>query len=246
VVDLVAVGAACRAHGAALVVDATQAAGVMPLDVRRIRPDFLCASVHKWLLGPYGCSAVYVDEFWHRGSAVGSTLDHHDRNRRGADDVEALPFRPPDSIGPDAAAGGAVYEPRFGASIGARRFDSGGRPNFMLMPMVAASLQLVCDLGVERIASIVEPLVGRAAAGAEQLGYTVAEKQHRSSHLLGIVPPAHARLDADAIKAALEDRGIFVTSRFGFLRISPYIFNTEADVDAMLAVLRELSLPNRL
>ena len=58
--DLVAIGAACRAIGAKFVVDATQSAGAVPFDVAAVRPDFLCASAYKWLLCPYGLAFLYA------------------------------------------------------------------------------------------------------------------------------------------------------------------------------------------
>jgi len=43
-----------------LVLDVTQSLGALPLDVTTARPAFMAASVHKWLLSPYGMSLVYV------------------------------------------------------------------------------------------------------------------------------------------------------------------------------------------
>src|SRR5215472_12442421 len=53
VVDMDRVGAALRRQGAMLLVDATHAAGVMPIDVRSLDPDFLVFPTYKWQLGPY-------------------------------------------------------------------------------------------------------------------------------------------------------------------------------------------------
>jgi len=58
--DSEAVGARCRETGTALVLDATQAAGAMPLDVGRIQPDFLIAAAYKWLLCPYTLAFLYA------------------------------------------------------------------------------------------------------------------------------------------------------------------------------------------
>jgi selenocysteine lyase/cysteine desulfurase len=52
--DLVVIGRAARAVGAALVVDATQSLGALPFDVAQVQPDFLAVASYKWLLGPYG------------------------------------------------------------------------------------------------------------------------------------------------------------------------------------------------
>src|SRR5436190_12018787 len=50
-IDIHRVAAALRRHGAALLVDATQGAGIMDLDVKRLDPDFLVFPTYKWVLG---------------------------------------------------------------------------------------------------------------------------------------------------------------------------------------------------
>lgn len=53
-------GALCRRYGAALFVDAIQAAGVVPLDVQAAGIDFLTCGSHKWLMGMEGSGFLYV------------------------------------------------------------------------------------------------------------------------------------------------------------------------------------------
>lgn len=62
VIDLDRLAPAIREAGAALVVDATQAVGAMPLDVARLKPDFLAFPTYKWLLGPYSLAFLYAAE----------------------------------------------------------------------------------------------------------------------------------------------------------------------------------------
>jgi selenocysteine lyase/cysteine desulfurase len=59
-VDLNRIAPALRRQGASLVVDATQAAGVMPLDLETLQPDFLAFPTYKWLLGPYNAAFLYA------------------------------------------------------------------------------------------------------------------------------------------------------------------------------------------
>jgi len=47
--------------GAKVLVDAVQSPGQMPLDVEEWGADFVAASGHKWLLGPWGSGFLYVD-----------------------------------------------------------------------------------------------------------------------------------------------------------------------------------------
>src|SRR4029453_11630921 len=63
--DLAAIGARCRQIDAALVVDATQSLGAMPLDLDAVDPDFVVAAGYKWLLCPYGFGLMYASRRWH-------------------------------------------------------------------------------------------------------------------------------------------------------------------------------------
>jgi selenocysteine lyase/cysteine desulfurase len=47
--------------GATVVVDAVQTVGQHPLDVEQWGADAVCASGHKWFLGPWGAGFMYID-----------------------------------------------------------------------------------------------------------------------------------------------------------------------------------------
>jgi selenocysteine lyase/cysteine desulfurase len=59
-IDLDRVVPAVRAAGGAVVIDATQAVGVLDMDVKRLRPDFLAFPTYKWVLGPYSLAFLYA------------------------------------------------------------------------------------------------------------------------------------------------------------------------------------------
>ncbi len=58
--DLGRLAEAAHAHGALLVVDATQSAGQCPIDVARTRVDALVRGAYKWLCGPFGVAVLYL------------------------------------------------------------------------------------------------------------------------------------------------------------------------------------------
>ena len=60
VVDLKKVSDICQKHGIYLVVDTSQSAGVLPIDVQALKIDLLCFTGHKSLYGPQGTGGLYV------------------------------------------------------------------------------------------------------------------------------------------------------------------------------------------
>jgi len=61
-VDVKRVGEIAKKHGLIFIVDASQTAGVFPIDVQAMNIDILCFTGHKGLLGPQGTGGIYVRE----------------------------------------------------------------------------------------------------------------------------------------------------------------------------------------
>lgn len=62
VVDIGYIGRIAKKHGIVFIVDASQTAGVFPIDVQSMGIDVLCFTGHKGLLGPQGTGGMYVRE----------------------------------------------------------------------------------------------------------------------------------------------------------------------------------------
>ncbi len=58
--DLALMADKAHAHGALLVIDATQSAGAVPVDVTTSEVDALVSSAYKWLCGPFGVAVMYL------------------------------------------------------------------------------------------------------------------------------------------------------------------------------------------
>ena len=61
-IDLKPIGEMAHKHGVLFAVDASQTAGVFPIDVQDMQIDILCFTGHKGLLGPQGTGGIYVRE----------------------------------------------------------------------------------------------------------------------------------------------------------------------------------------
>ena len=60
--DIHRIGAVAQKHDLIYIVDASQTAGVFPIDVQNMHIDILCFTGHKGLLGPQGTGGIYVRE----------------------------------------------------------------------------------------------------------------------------------------------------------------------------------------
>ncbi len=61
-VDIKKIGRIAKKHGLLFIVDASQTAGVFPINVQEMQIDVLCFTGHKSLLGPQGTGGMYVRE----------------------------------------------------------------------------------------------------------------------------------------------------------------------------------------
>ncbi|EOH75333.1 aminotransferase class V-fold PLP-dependent enzyme [Enterococcus malodoratus] len=60
IVDLEKISGICEKHGLYLIVDASQSAGILSIDVQALKIDLLCFTGHKSLYGPQGTGGLYV------------------------------------------------------------------------------------------------------------------------------------------------------------------------------------------
>jgi selenocysteine lyase/cysteine desulfurase len=192
--DLDAIVDAAAAVGAITIVDATQAAGWLPLDATRV--DALLATAYKWLVSP-------------RGSAFATVSD-----------------RLLERVVPPAAgwfAGEDVHDSYFGPPLrlasSARRLDVS--PAWFSWVATAPALELLLDVGVDAIHTHDVGLANRMRAALDL-------PPSNSAIVSAQLPGAEARLEAAGIIAAV---------RGGRLRTSWHLYNTVADVDALLDVL---------
>src|SRR5262249_40878655 len=215
-IDLEQVGERARAVGASLVIDASQSLGAYPLDIGKVQPDFLVSVGYKWLLGPYSLGYLYAAPKWQAG---GRPLENSWLNRAGSENFARL----------------VDYRDEYRA--GARRFDMGERPNFVLVPMAIAALRQILEWKIENIQQTLSVLTQMIAKEAAKLGCASLSAGERVNHMIGIRLP-------NGIPAGLGERlaeaKIFVSVRGEAIRIAPHLYNDGIDVEKFFTVLRKM------
>lgn len=218
VLDPAALTDLAHAHEALLILDASQSAGMLPLDVRAAEIDVLVTTGYKALCGPFGAAVCYVSP------AV--------RER----------FIPPfvgwrSAVEPYALDAVTMHLPTSARSM---EFST---MNYGAAVALGAAIDYVLDLGVERIQTHDLALAARLSDGLTALGATVLTP--RDNHLrAGTVTARFPGRDGEAVAAQLNRAGVIVSPRFKSTRFSAHFFNNTADIDrALEAVEHVLKAP---
>ena len=211
-IDLARVAPAVRSRGAALIVDATHAAGIAELDVRQLDPDFVVFPTYKWLLGPYGRAFLYVA----KRHQDGVPLEQTSPARRGVKAEQTVYFA----------------DMRYLDS--ARRYDMGERDHFVSMEMAAVGIETVSALGRAAVEERLLGLTRQVARKASALGNRVRlpDERFRAPHVLCL--GFEGGMPEGLIQRLASER-IYAAPRLGRLRISPHVYNDEEDVERLVA-----------
>jgi len=216
-IDLRAIADAVHAVGGLLCVDAIQSVGVLPVDVQAMGIDFLSADGHKWMLGPEGAGFLYckADLIPQIRPAIAGWLGR----------INALDY---DS-----------YDERYAED--AKRFEPGCW-NIAGNRALGASLELLLEVGIDNIWQRVDALNTRLRKGLGPAGYRVLSPsgEDERSGIVAFVP-RDPDLEIEMIEKSLRDSGIVIALRGGRLRASPHFYNTDDQIDRLLAVLATLS-----
>jgi len=200
-------------HSALLIIDGTQSVGALPFSVREIDPDALIVASYKFLLGPYGSALSYYGAYFDDKEPI----EHSWMNRLDSDQFHRL----------------SDYSPTFRPS--AYRYNVGECANFIALPMLADSLRQILVWQPSRIQEYCLVLFAEFGQEIKSYGYQLSDSLERASHLFGLCPPPN-KIKHD-LMTHLAQENIHASLRGNFLRLSPYMYNSEKDVGHLLRIL---------
>jgi selenocysteine lyase/cysteine desulfurase len=212
--DLETIGAMCRERGIWFVVDAIQGVGATPLDVHKCKIDILSCGAQKWLLSPWGSGFCYV--------------------RR--DLVQNLE---PRTVGWLAVRGSEDFSHMLEYDLSyaddARRFEVATIP-YQDMAGMNSSLEMLGEIGLDVVSAKIHSLVGRLVSGIAVIRALTLVTPSDPNRRAGIV--SFRVEDVDAVSMRLNDSGVSHSVRGGgVLRMAPHIYNTDQEIDRVLALL---------
>jgi selenocysteine lyase/cysteine desulfurase len=204
-----------RAHdaGALVFVDAYQALGAIPVNVRESGVDFLASGNLKYLMGIPGIAFLYV-------------------RRELAETLQPL------MTGWFGRANPYAFDAKqLDWAAGASRFDS-GTPPIMNAYIARAGMEIISSIGVDSIRAWHEVLSARLSDGGRARGLT----QHGTTDIARkTANTAFVVDDAHAIESIMRSRGVLASARGPVIRLAPHFYNTIDDIDTALDLLAELT-----
>ncbi|MBT9259038.1 MAG: aminotransferase class V-fold PLP-dependent enzyme [Clostridiales bacterium] len=208
-------------HGAGVLVDGAQSAGVLPLDFRTSGVDYYAIPGQKWLLGPEGTGILLIRK--DRLEEVGLTYGGYPSQKE---------------VAPD--------RPEMVLKDGAQRYET-GLPLPAAVVGLKSSLEFLHAISMDAIAAEVRRLVEKAYGLLREVpGLTLLtppfEGGYEPSGLLTF--RLEGWEDAEVVKA-LEQKGIIVRSLprpFGGVRVSVHFFNTDEELEKLAGALANLHI----
>ena len=209
--DLRALSEIAHEHGAYLIVDAIQSAGVIPIDVKRDNVDFLATACYKWLLSPPGAGYLYVKE---------ELIEKFEPPFVGWASVKEEVFETLDFWD--------IWSLRLSET--ASRFEVGS-PSFISLVGANEALKMLLNIGIENIEAQIIKLTEHLIEAVKNLGLklqTPEDRRYRS----GIV---NFKIEkAQEITQKLGEKGIVVSARAHGIRVSPHFYNTKEEIDKLV------------
>jgi len=207
--DLQLLAEAAQEHDALLVVDATQSAGAIPIDVQACPVDALISGAYKWLCGPFGAAFMYVAPHLSEKLEPGLVGFRSHKNMWDLD-ASRIDY-------PQAAKKFEFSTMAFGCAIGLTR-----------------AIDFLNEVGVESIFQYNRQLADILITGLRSRDAVITsplDDEDRSS----IVTAYFENIDSKEIIKGLKAAQVFVSSRAGAIRFSPHLYNTAEDMDSALA-----------
>ena len=207
--DLHLLAEAAHEHGALLVVDATQSAGAIPIDVQACPVDALISGAYKWLCGPFGAAFMYLAPHLQTKLEPGLVGFRSHKNMWDLD-ASRIDY-------PQAAQKFEFSTMAFGCAVGLTR-----------------AINFINDVGVENIFQYNRQLADRLIEGLQTRGAVITsplEDKSRSS----IVRAHFENIGSNKIIQSLKRAGVFVSRRGDSIRFSPHLYNSMSDIDKALA-----------
>ncbi len=184
------------------------------MDVKEFGVDFLSADAHKWLMGPEGVGIFYCTQ-------------------------ELVERLSPMLIGWKSVKNEFDFDHAdFCPKSNALRFEEGSM-NLLGIFGLGAAVDLLLEIGIQRIEERVLDLGDFIIGKAEERGYSIRTPKAREERGGNIT--IAGSFDPAKVNDLLLQKGIMVNCRGGGIRVSPHFYNNETDLQTLFRTMDEVA-----
>jgi len=215
-IDAAKVADACHAQGALFVLDVSQSCGAVPMRVAELGADFVVCAGYKWLLGPFGTGF-----FWAKSEHLAN--------------IRPGPFYWMATGGADNFAALATSDPKPGHD--SKRWDAAETATYFNNAAVDASLEFVLRAGPDTVLAHNHKLIDFLFERLPKDRCVPASPlEHSQRGPYGCFTARKPETTA-ALYERLRKENVITSLREGNIRVSPYLYNTERDIDRLISVI---------
>jgi selenocysteine lyase/cysteine desulfurase len=209
----------CKDKGVIFVLNLSQSAGTMPIDISEIFVDAVVSAGYKWLCGPYGTGFCWINprlrarlqlnrNYW------SAALSREELNSEGA-----LAYR-------DIKT--------------ARKYDVFGTAGFFNFVPFKAAVDYWLEAGLDNVKACHDTLIDHFIAGLNAGPYDLISPREGRWRSSLVVVSHKNREKNERIFHSLKDQGIHTALWKGNIRLAPHVYNTVEEMDRTLQALRAM------
>ncbi len=217
-IDVEAIGEIAQERGITFIVNMSQVLGACPIDLSKMPIDAIVCAGYKWLLGPYGTGFCWIKP----------------ELRRQLNYTQAywISLMDEKSLHGDG-------ELAIAANDTARKYDVFGTANFFNFVPWRASIDYLQGININTIQLHNQSLVKMIHQGIDKKAYQILSPQEPDALTPIVVISHHDKAQNKIIYDQLKEQGIHLAMWKNTLRISPHIYNTQADIDQCITLLNQ-------
>ncbi len=216
--DIKALAKICRSKGVLCIVNVSQAAGSVEMDLSAWGIDAAVGAGYKWLLGPYGTGFCWIrkelrQQLNYAHNYWVSLMDEHSLRSEG-----------PLALKEDHSA---------------RRYDVFGTANFFNFYPWKASIAYLLSIGMAKVQAHNQRLVDALINGLDEKRYQLLSPRAKEERSPIVVLTHQDPAKNSAVHAFLKNKGFHLALWKNKLRASPHIYNTLHEMESLLKVLNQ-------
>lgn len=206
----------CRDKNIIFVLNISQSAGTMPLDLTKFHIDAVVCAGYKWLCGPYGTGFAWINPELRDSLVLNSAywipmLSEEDL--KGDEPLKLREFK------------------------SARKYDVFGTANFFNFVPFKVAIDFWLNAGLDKVQSTNQALIDILIKGLNKKKIDLISPREGEWRSNLVVVSHKDKTKNQKIYEMLWQKGIYTAMWKGNIRVSPHVYNTEEEIAELLAVI---------